>query len=105
MDTIDHLQLAGESALLQAQKHLDQPGDIAVGSQPHVVIIGAGFGEPETGHERNSSGRLKHAGAAPAVRPSGRRHCVSVCYALCSSAFMSLMVEENARGGTAAPSP
>jgi hypothetical protein len=35
----------------------------------------------------------------------GGRQCVSVRYALCSSAFMSLMVEENARGGTAAPSP
>jgi NADH:ubiquinone reductase (H+-translocating) len=43
MDTIDHPQLADESALLQATERLDQPGDIAVGSQPHVVIIGAGF--------------------------------------------------------------
>jgi NADH dehydrogenase len=31
---------------LQAPKQLDQPGDIAVGSQPHVVIIGAGFAGP-----------------------------------------------------------
>ncbi len=43
MDTIVHQHLAGKSALLQAPKQLDQPGDIAVGSQPHVVIIGAGF--------------------------------------------------------------
>lgn len=43
MDAIDRQQLAGESALLQAPKQLDQPGDIADGSQPHVVIIGAGF--------------------------------------------------------------
>jgi NADH dehydrogenase len=42
MGTIDH-QFAGESALLQAPKQLHQPGDIAVGSQLHVVIIGAGF--------------------------------------------------------------
>jgi len=44
MDTIVHQHLAGKSALLQAPKQLDQPGDIAVGSQPHVVVIGAGFG-------------------------------------------------------------
>ena len=43
MDTIVHQHLAGKSALLQAPKQLDHPGDIAVGSQPHVVIIGAGF--------------------------------------------------------------
>ncbi len=43
MDTIVHQHLAGKSALLQAPKQLDQPGDIADGSQPHVVIIGAGF--------------------------------------------------------------
>lgn len=43
MDTIDHQRLTGESALLQAPRQLDQPGDIVVGSQPHVVIIGAGF--------------------------------------------------------------
>ena len=30
---------------------------------------------------------------------------VRVRYALCSRAFMSLMVAENASGGTAAPSP
>ncbi|MGH6834170.1 MAG: NAD(P)/FAD-dependent oxidoreductase [Methylocella sp.] len=35
--------MAVESALLQAPKQLDQPGDIAVASQPNVVIIGAGF--------------------------------------------------------------
>jgi len=28
---------------LQAPKQLDQPGAIAVASQPHIVIIGAGF--------------------------------------------------------------
>src|SRR3984893_10849272 len=43
MGTIDHRQFAGESALLQAPKQLHQPGDIAVGSRLHVVIIGAGF--------------------------------------------------------------
>jgi phytoene dehydrogenase-like protein len=43
MGTIDQQQLAGESALLQAPKRLDPPGAIAVGPQPHVVIIGAGF--------------------------------------------------------------
>ena len=42
MGTIDH-QFAGKSALLQAPKQLHQPGDIAVLSQPHVVIVGAGF--------------------------------------------------------------
>ena len=39
---------------------------------------------------------------------SARAAGVSVCrfvHALCSSAFMSLMVEANASGGTAAPSP
>ncbi|MGH6847103.1 MAG: NAD(P)/FAD-dependent oxidoreductase [Methylocella sp.] len=35
--------MAGESALLRVPKQLDRPGNIAVGSQPHVVIIGAGF--------------------------------------------------------------
>jgi NADH dehydrogenase FAD-containing subunit len=43
MDPIVHQHLAGKSALLQAPKQLDHPGDIAVESQPHVVIIGAGF--------------------------------------------------------------
>jgi len=43
MDPIVHQHLAGESALLQAPKQLHQPGDIAVGSQPHVVNVGAGF--------------------------------------------------------------
>jgi NADH dehydrogenase len=43
MGTTNHQQFAGESALLQAPKRLDQPGDSAVWSQPHVVIIGAGF--------------------------------------------------------------
>ena len=35
----------------------------------------------------------------------GRRLLGSVRHALCSRAFMSLMVAENASGGTAAPSP
>jgi NADH:ubiquinone reductase (H+-translocating) len=43
MDPIVDQHLAGKSALLQAPKQLDQPGAIAVASQPHVVIIGAGF--------------------------------------------------------------
>ena len=43
MDIIDDQHLAGEAALLQAPKQLDQPGAIAVASQPHIVIIGAGF--------------------------------------------------------------
>jgi NADH dehydrogenase len=43
MDPIVHQHLAGKSALLQAPKQLDQPCDIAVGSQLHVVILGAGF--------------------------------------------------------------
>ena len=43
MDTIDHQHLAGESALLQLPNQLDQPCDIAVGSQLRVVILGAGF--------------------------------------------------------------
>jgi NADH dehydrogenase len=43
MDSIDPPQLAGESALLQAPKQLDQPSGPAVGSQPRVVIVGAGF--------------------------------------------------------------
>ena len=35
----------------------------------------------------------------------GQRLFGSVRYALCNRAFMSLMVEENASGGTAAPWP
>ncbi|MGH6836699.1 MAG: FAD-dependent oxidoreductase [Methylocella sp.] len=35
--------MAVESALLQAPQQRNEPGDIGVGSQPHVVIIGAGF--------------------------------------------------------------
>ena len=38
-------------------------------------------------------------------RWSGRRRDGEFFQALCSSAFMSLTVVENARGGTLAPSP